>query len=242
MKTLLITRPLQEASSLAERLKQKGFESFIEPLLTVSTLGENKAALETALEAHPQLLLTTSRRAVDALAQLSSIRAIPLLTVGTATAHYAGSLGFHAVTACETAEMLAGYVTQNYVPANGGLLYIRGEIITTDIAAKLAAESFQVNSVILYRAIPATRLSKQLCREIENGAIAGALFFSQRTSATYAALMQAHGLEKAHTSIHALCMSETVAKPLSLLPWRSLHYADKPDMEHMLAIPEHVFF
>jgi uroporphyrinogen-III synthase len=93
---------------------------------------------------------------------------------------------------------------------------------------------FFVDSVILYRAVATQEFSETLRSLIAQGHISGALFFSARTADIYAALVEKHALVKAHSLMDAACMSETIAESLHTLPWRSIHIADRPDMEHML--------
>jgi uroporphyrinogen-III synthase len=241
MKTVLVTRPIEEAGKLAKTLGTRGFRPLIEPLLTVTPLPENTPALEAAMALRPQLILVTSGRAIGLFAEMTNVRDIPLLAVGSASADHAAALGFPVAGWQETAEALIASVAQDYAPANGRLLYIRGEDITVDIAGGLEAKGFGVDSVILYRATPAQSLSGHCTAEMTKGNVAGALFFSQRTAETYANLVHKHGLKDAHRSMRGLCISEAVAGKLRLLPWHSLHSADKPDMEHMLAAAERIF-
>ncbi len=222
MQTLVITRPKADATKLSRRLMEKGFNCIVEPILTIRTLHENARTLEYALERKPQAILVTSKYAVDALAAMTEKRSIPIVAVGRATAEHALHLGFsQAVFARGNAHSLITYVNGNYSPENGGMIYIRGIEVSMDIAARLARNSFMVDSVTLYQAKAVKKLSETLCAAVREGRVDGVLFFSQNTAKVYADLVVAAGIAEVHDTVTALCMSRPIAdKVATLLKWK----------------------
>src|ERR1700734_3224492 len=95
--TVVITRPQEDAEKLAAELVKKGFNCIIEPILSIHTSYSNAESLEKALEYKPQAILATSKHAISALASLSRVRSVPIVTVGRATAMHALHLGFNIV-------------------------------------------------------------------------------------------------------------------------------------------------
>ena len=89
MARILITRPEEDAASLADILTGLGHEVRVEPLLSVRL--HDGAALDTA---DAQALLFTSANGVRAAAQLTTSRHLPALCVGDATAKAAREAGF----------------------------------------------------------------------------------------------------------------------------------------------------
>ncbi len=234
MRTVVITRPLEDAAALAATLAAQGIHSLIEPMLTIEPLQENQAALEAALSRHPQAILATSRHAVSILARMTDNRHIPVLAVGTATAHHATSLGFTAHAAGGTANALMDYVLCHCTPECGSLLYVRGDHISTDIANALTQKQCVVDSVIIYRATPAQHFSETLHHAFRDGKIDAVLFFSQRTAATYYNLATQDNLRDLHSTATALCISKDVADTLRDLPWKAIHIAQKPETESLI--------
>ena len=80
MKTLLITRPRQEAQRIADMLAASGFASFTEPLLRIEHL-KNSMSLHPPLQA----ILTTSSHALKTLGTLPEAGSLPLFVVGSAS-------------------------------------------------------------------------------------------------------------------------------------------------------------
>jgi uroporphyrinogen-III synthase len=242
MRRVLITRPRQEAESLAAALAAKGFHLITEPLLRIEPLPQNTPELEAALARRPAALLVTSKRAIDAAAHMSPVRDILVFPVGEATARHAAALGYACAEPSETAKALAAQVEKHFQRMQRPrLLYLRGEYVSGDIASELEWKGFSVDSVVLYRAIPASEFSHGLLDQFAQKAITDALFFSLRTAGTYLSLVERHGLTEAHRSMHAVCISEAVAEPLRMLPWHSVSVAQKPDMRHMQEALEAAF-
>ena len=88
----LVTRPREEAETLAAALAARGVDALIEPLLTVEF-----GTAATPDLAGVQAILCTSANGVRALARASSERRLPLFVVGDATAARARSQGFTSV-------------------------------------------------------------------------------------------------------------------------------------------------
>ena len=86
---VLITRPGEDGTALAEILRARGIESVIEPLLSIKYLDGPELKLENI-----QALLLTSANGVRALARRTDRRDIPVYAVGDATAMTARKAGF----------------------------------------------------------------------------------------------------------------------------------------------------
>src|SRR6266478_91268 len=87
----LVTRPREEAETLAAALASRGVEAIIQPLLEVYYRQAAPAL------AGVQAILCTSANGVRALARSSDERGLPLFAVGDATASRARAEGFTAV-------------------------------------------------------------------------------------------------------------------------------------------------
>lgn len=227
--TIVITRPKADSRKIAKSLSRNGFNCIIEPIISIKILYENAPALEYALERKPQIILATSKHAVSALARITINRSVPILTVGRVTADHALKLGFYNVSfAGGTANNLINYVEGNYLPDNGAILYIRGVEISKDIAGNLRNSGFEVDSVTVYHAMKARKLSPALCQAVLENQVNAVMFFSQNTSDTYAKLAIGCKISEAHKSITAICLSREIAeKTSSLLNWKDVMLLDK---------------
>ena len=86
---LIITRPQEDAESLADELDAIGVQHLIAPLLFIQGSREQPPNL-----AGVQALLLTSANGVRAFAHLSKERKVPIYAVGHASALAAQKIGF----------------------------------------------------------------------------------------------------------------------------------------------------
>jgi uroporphyrinogen-III synthase len=234
----LITRPEEDAASLADALRQRGVAVDIEPLLTIRVLRE--AALDLS---GVQALLFTSANGVRAFAELSRRRDLPALAVGEATAAAARAAGFAGVSgAGGDVRDLARLVKERLQPGDGPLLHAAGSAVAGDLAGALEAAGFTLRRAVLYEAKPAERLSADTRMRLREGGFDWVLFFSPRTAATFVKLIEAASpeervrLDAGLARTEALCLSPAVADTVQGLPWRSVLSALKPDLSGMLQL------
>jgi uroporphyrinogen-III synthase len=234
----LITRPEDDAASLADALRQRGVAVELEPLLSIRVLRD--AALDLA---GVQALLFTSANGVRAFAELSPRRDLPALAVGEATAVAARAAGFAEVSSAGgDVRDLARLARDKLQPGDGALFHAAGSAVAGDLAGELEAAGFTLRRAVLYEAKPAERLSADTRMRLREGGFDWVLFFSPRTAATFVKLIEAATPEeraKLDTGLartEALCLSPAVADAVQDLPWRSVLSALKPDLSGMLQL------
>src|SRR5882724_2654745 len=234
----LITRPEEDAATLAEALRQRGVGVAIEPLLSIRTLPGVAIDLEGV-----QALLFTSSNGVRAFAELSQRRDLPCFTVGDATAAAARSAGFARVeSAGGDVRDLARLVSEKLQPAGGLLFHAAASAVAGDLAAAVEGAGFGLRRAVIYEAKPAERLADETLRRLADGAIDWVLFFSPRTAATFVRLIDAAPpaerlrLAAGIARTEALCLSPAVADAVQKLAWRSVLSALRPDLPGMLQL------
>ena len=230
MKRALVTRPREEAETLAAALAARRIESLIEPLLEVRYRDGEKPDLAGA-----QAVLCTSANGVRALARASGERRLPLFAVGEATAARARAAGFDAVeSAGGDARDLARLAAERLRPEAGRLVHVCGSVVAGDLAGALARRGFAVERLVLYEARPAESLSAAAVEALREGALGLALFFSPRTAALFARLAAAAGLDRQLAAVIAVSISEAADAALAGHRWRGRHVAERPNQRALL--------
>ncbi|VBB69464.1 Uroporphyrinogen-III synthase [invertebrate metagenome] len=225
---VLVTRPVEDAAALTDRLLARGCEVVHEPMLSIRFLGR------TIDIADVQAVLITSANGARALAAATPARAVPVFAVGDASSRTCRAFGFYRVTtASGDVADLARLVTAHLRPENGALLHAASHVTAGDLSGRLRQAGFSVRKVCLYEADTATALTT--ARLIADGAIDAALFYSPRTAATFATLVNQAGVSQGLTASRAYCLSEAVRYNISGLPWQLLRVATVPDQESLLA-------
>ena len=231
---VLITRPRPAATVLAERLRARGHEAIIEPLLTIVPHSDGPARLAPALEGC-QAVLFTSTNGVTSFAAASERRNLSAFAVGDGTAMAAREAGFAAVENAQgDVEALAALVERRLNPEGGALVHVSGHVVAGDLAGRLSRMGFTVRSVPLYLAITADALGAPTAAAFRAAEIDAALFFSPRTAATFVRLARAAGIERHCATTAGVALSPAVAAELRGLGWRKIVVAELPTEDAVL--------
>ncbi|MSO89140.1 MAG: uroporphyrinogen-III synthase [Rhodospirillaceae bacterium] len=228
---VLITRPREDAQSLAAVLGERGIEALVEPLLEIRLLSNAVVALDGV-----QAVLLTSANGARAFGGLCDRRDVPIFAVGEATARAARALGFSSVhSAGGDVGDLARLAAARLDPRAGALLHVAGTEIAGDLSGILGGQGFSVRRAMLYEACPVSALSKPAIAAIADGSLDAALFFSPRTASAFVNLARGADVAEKCATIDAICLSASVSKALEGLTWRSRRVADRPDQASLLA-------
>ena len=235
---ILVTRPRADAEDLSRLLAARGHEVLTEPMLDI-VMRPGEPVAPGALQA----VIFTSSNGVRALlarndGDIASLRALPVYTVGDATARAAKAAGFaEVVSASGDVNSLAALIAARVRPEAGPLLHVAGSDVAGDLAGSLGAQGFALERAALYEARKAESLSAETAEALKRGEVAAVLFFSPRTAAAFAAL--AADIAPALGRCTAICLSPAVAVAADDLPgaasWRDILTAAEPTQDSLLA-------
>jgi uroporphyrinogen-III synthase len=228
----LVTRPREEAGSLAVALAARGVGAIIEPMLEVQFNSARSPDLTRI-----QAVLCTSANGVRALARLTDQRGLPLFAVGDATASRARAEGFAMVeSAGGTVVDLARLAAEKLRPQDGPLLHVAGDVVAGDLAGALRAQGFTIERSVLYETRPVAMLTETAVDALRAGSIDFALFFSPRTAAIFVELAGSAAVAQCCRSITALSISAAADAPLAALAWGERRIAEMPNQRALLAL------
>ncbi len=232
---VLITRPREDAESLAAILGERGIDALVEPLLEIRLLPDAVVTLDGV-----QAVLLTSANGARAFGGLCDRRDVPVFAVGAATARTARDLGFSNVhSAGGDIGDLAHLAAARLDPRAGALLHVAGTEIAGDLSGILGGRGFSVRRATLYEARPVAALSSRVMAAMADGSLDAALFFSPRTASAFVNLARGADVAEKCATIDAICLSAAVSKALEGLTWRSRRVADRPDQASLLACLQH---
>jgi uroporphyrinogen-III synthase len=226
----LVTRPREEAESLAAALAARGVDAVLEPMMDVHFCATTAPDL-----AGVQALLCTSANGVRGLARITGERDLPLLAVGDATASRARAEGFTNVASAggSIADLLR-LAVMRLRPQDGRLLHIGGEIVAGDLVGALRAQGFTTERSVLYDTRPVAALRPSVVGLLCAGMIDLALFFSPLTAEIFVRLANSAGVAACCRTVAALSISAATDAALSALSWHDRHVAEKPSQPALL--------
>ncbi len=236
----LVTRPADNAAPVADALRARGIEPLLAPLLEIEPEPDGAVRLRGAL-AGVQAVLFTSANGVRAFAQASDRFELPAYCVGDASAAMARIAGFRVVvSAAGDVTDLVALVASRLAPNNGPLLHAGGRDTAGDLEALLAAKSYGVRHVVLYRAVAAQALAPEVAAALRRGEVGLALFFSPRSAETFVRLARQAGLAEQCKDMVTVALSGNVAAALSSMQWRAVATAPMPNLPSLLAVLDEI--
>lgn len=219
MLRVAITRAEPEASRTAARVRARGAEAVVAPLLTIVPCG-----YDTSTEG-AQALIFTSTNGVRAFPDVGGARDRIVLTVGDATAEAAREAGFSDVRSADgDVVALAALAKATLDPAKGKLVHIAGDHVAGDLGGDLRAAGFSVERRLAYASVAAIELPTALRQPLDV-----VLFHSARAAETFVAL----GAPNA-SQLTAGCLSAAVAQAAGKTSWKRIITAPRPREDDLL--------
>ena len=193
---VLITRPEPGASETAARLAALDFLPVVAPFLEI-----NPRQVGLPPPGQIAAILLASGSAVAPLP--ASLRAVPVLTVGDATARRARQAGFADVSSADGDAMaLAALVRARVDPGAGSLLLAAGRGQSLGLAADLRSSGYRVVRRVVYDAVPVAAMPDAARLLLTSDRSVTVLFFSAETARHFIRLARANGLT-GHLRNHA---------------------------------------
>jgi uroporphyrinogen-III synthase len=232
---LLVTRPEPEGARTAARLRARGHEVRLVPLLRIEPVAGARFG------AGPWSgIVFTSANAVRAVAthrRFRELAGLPAYAVGARTREAAVAAGFAQTASAEgDVDALARLIAATTGDAGLPLIYFAGSDLAGDLAGALGRVGQAVETVIAYRAVAVDDFDADLRAAIADGEIDAVLHYSARTASAYVAAAKAAGLTESAMKIRHLCLSSQVARPLAASGAGAVLVAAAPNEEALLAL------
>lgn len=228
---VLVTRPEAEAERTAAKLRARGVEVLVAPLLRIEPVAADPGAGPWSA------LVLTSVNAVRALAshpRRAALAALPVFAVGRRTAAAARAAGCTDVRAGEGGQRdLVRLIAAN-APSGAPLLYLAGEDRAGELSADLAGHGLTLRTAVVYRAVTATQFSPEVRDALAGSSLEGVLHFSRRSAQAFVDCARAGGLLREALAPAHYCISREAAAPLAAAGAAALHVAPHPDEAAML--------
>ena len=203
---IILTRPIEDAAPLAEKLRRLGHLPMITPLLEIVARPNVLIPPKSY-----QAICLTSANAIRVLDRIDTIQNIPLLAVGHQSEQMAKDKGFTHVSA-HGGDVIGLYkfLTGQLKPQDGPLLYLSGAETSGDLQGLLQGSGFEVDRVITYDAVKSSLMAFQ--KEITEAS--AVLIYSPRTAKLWAAEIETLNLTETASRIKHICLSANVAANL----------------------------
>jgi uroporphyrinogen-III synthase len=229
---ILITRPEPDAEHTAQKLRARGCDVLLGPVLRIRYLEEadlgvgpwDAVAMTSANAAH----------AIERHARRLEVTRLPVLTVGRRSAEAARAVGFSEMASANGNEQALAHLIGAQIARGNKILYLAGEDRAGDLATAVAPHGVRVETVVIYRAVAADLLPEPATAALRAGEVNGVLHFSRRSAVIYLDCARAAGvLDSALKPFH-YCLSNAVAEPLVAAGASRVAVAQSPEENALL--------
>mgnify|MGYP001552065522 CR=1 FL=1 len=224
MRPVLVTRAEPGAARTLARLEALGHGNVN---AATARIVFRDAALD--LETGEALALTSPNGAVAA-ARLTGDRALPVFTVGAATAEAARAQGFTDIVSADgDGAALAALIVDR---AGGPVVHVHGRDQSFDLVSALETAGFAARGVTAYAAEPVEALSEDALTALHAGGVV--LIHSPKGAERFVALARKAGVSETLATTRAAAISSAAAAPLKAAGFEQIVVAERPDEEALL--------
>ena len=227
---ILLTRQLEDCLDLIVRFKELGHIVSHLPLLNFE-----KVLFDHKLIQEPKSIIFTSANAIKFLNTKEINKNIKCFCVGIATEKKAKSVGFQNIISAEgNVRNLKELILQNFKPSDGNIVYVSGEIISSDLDQELINEGYSVKRIINYKTNPNQNYDINFIENLKVNTPDIIYIYSYNSALSLLNFIKNERLETLWMDTNLMCMSEKTSSILNEIKWKKIFLFNPGEEEFLL--------
>ena len=227
---ILLTRPLEDCSEMIIKFKSLGHQVSNLPLLSVDKVDYGQINFLDF-----KAIIFTSANAVKFLDLKDINKNLLCFCVGSATEKKARSIGFQNVIAAEgNVANLKEIILQNFDQKDGKLLYLSGEIISTELDHQLIKEGYNIKRVVNYKTTYNQNFDETFVKELKLKIPDIVYVYSQNSASSFLNFLKIHQLESHWMNTNLMCIGEKTSSILNEIKWKKIFLFNSGEEEFLL--------
>jgi|MGYP000591451984 uroporphyrinogen-III synthase len=227
---ILFTRPLEDCHEMILKFQSLGHEISHLPLINIEGL-----KYEAPNYSEFKAIIFTSANAVKFLDIKNIDKKLKCFCVGSATEKKARSVGFQNVFAAEgNVGNLKELILQNFKPSDGKLIYISGEIISSDLDKELISSGYTIERLINYRANPIEKYDESFIEKLKLKMPEITYIYSQNSAINFLKVIKNYQLETLWMNTNLMCIGEKTSSILNEIKWKKIFLFNPGEEEFLL--------
>ena len=227
---ILLTRPFEDCLEMILKLKSLGHQVSHLPLLVIEKMNYEKINfLEYGA------IIFTSANSIKFL-DLDKIEKNTIcFCVGDMTEKKARMAGFQNTIAAEgRVSNLKELIIQNYETNNKPLLYISGELISSDLDQQLSKEGYKIKRIINYRVSHNQKFDENFIKDLKINIPNIVYVYSQNSASSLLNFIKIHQLENIWMDTNLMCIGEKTSSILNEIKWKKIFLFNPGEEEFLL--------
>jgi uroporphyrinogen-III synthase len=227
---ILLTRPLEDCHEMISKFQTLGHYVSHLPLISIEGL-KYKLINYSDFKG----IVFTSSNAIKFLNFKNIDKKIICFCVGSKTEKKARSVGFQNIFAAEgNVDNLKELILQNFNTLQGRLLYVSGEIISSDLDQQLISEGYKIERVINYRANPIEKHDEDFIKKLKSNMPEITYVYSQNSAMNFLKVIKNYQLETEWMNTNLMCIGEKTSSILNEIKWKKIFLFNPGEEEFLL--------
>ena len=227
---ILLTRPIEDCSEMIIRFQGLDHKVSHLPLINVKNVQHEKINFNDYGG-----IIFTSSNAVKNLNIENLSKKLICFCVGSATEKKARSLGFQNTLAAEgNVSNLKELILQNYELKDTPLLYVSGEIITTDLDQQLLKDGYAVKRIINYKITHNEKFDENFVNELKQNLPDIVYVYSQNSASSFLNFIKIYQTENLWMNTNLMCIGEKTSSILNEIKWKKIFLFNPGEEEFLL--------
>ena len=227
---ILFTRPLEDCYEIIQKFQSLGHNVSHLPCIKIEGLNYKDIKYSDF-----KGIIFTSTNAIKFLDLKNIDKKMNCFCVGSVTEKKARSLGFQNVYAAGgNVENLKEIILQNLRPSIGKLLYVSGEIISSNLDEQLIFEGYNIQRIINYRVNSIEKFNQNLIDELKLKMPEIVYIYSENSALSFLNMIKNYQLESLWMNTNLMCIGEKTSSILNEIKWKKIFLFNPGEEEFLL--------
>jgi len=227
---ILLTRPLEDCHELILKFQSLGHEVSHLPLINIEGL-----KYEPLNYSEFGGIIFTSANAVKFTDIKNIDKKTACFCVGSATEKKARTSGFQNVFAADgNVDNLKELILLNFNSSEGKLLYISGEVISSNLDQDLISNGYTIERIINYKAKSIEKYDEDFIEKLKLKMPEITYVYSQNSAINFLKIIKNYQLETLWMNTNLMCIGEKTSSILNEIKWKKIFLFNPGEEEFLL--------
>jgi len=227
---ILLTRPLDDCKDLIIKFKSLGHKVSHLPVIKIESLEYEKIDFNDY-----KGIIFTSANAVKNLNLENINKKINCFCVGSATEKIVKQKGFQNIFCAEgNVNNLKEIILQSFDCKQGSLLYVSGQIISSNLDRDLISEGYSVKRIVNYNALPVEEINEEFINDLKSLIPDMIFIYSENSAKNCLNLLKNYGLTDIWMNTNLMCIGEKASAVLNEIKWKKIFLFNPGEEEFLL--------
>ena len=227
---ILLTRPLDDSRDLILRFTSLGHKVSHLPVINVLPVQYQEPDYSQF-----KGIIFTSANAIKNLNTSKIEKNIQCFCVGNSTEVLAKQSGFQNIFCAEgNVNNLKEIILQYFDKKDGSLIYISGELISSNLDKDLISEGYSVTRVINYSVKPIDTIREELIRDLKSLIPDMVFIYSENSAKNFLNILKKYDLENEWMETNLMCLGERASSILNEIKWKKIFLFNPGEEEFLL--------